>query len=354
MKTLFNWLVLVIFLSILAGCKVNENPQSNQQDFEEEEPGFSFMFYNVENLFDTEDDTLINDDEFTPGSIKHWDIYKYNQKLKHISKTVLNTGWEVPVLIGVCEVENRKVLEDLTGKTPLIKFDYGIIHINSPDRRGIDVGLLYQKGIYRPIYHHAFEVKFSFEPERATRDILYSKGAIGDDTFHIFINHWPSRWGGQAASEPKRIEAASVLRGIVDSIFRTDPDSKIIITGDFNDGPENNSILKELGAVGDQESLSHPGLYNYMHKLKSAGIGTHKYQMEWNTLDQFIVSSGLLMDTANIYTDYNSATIFEAAFLLEEDPFNPGVKPFRTYAGPRYLGGYSDHLPILLKLKYNP
>ena len=345
---------LLIVLLPFAACKVNEGQQANENPGITDSNSFVFMFYNVENLFDTEDDPEINDDEFTPVPPKFWDNHKYEMKLKLITKVVLNTGWDVPVFIGLCEVENRKVLEDLTKKTALSKFNYGIIHEDSPDHRGIDVALLYQKDIYRPVFHTTIGVRFPFEPETTTRDILYSKGTVGEDTFHIFVNHWPSRRGGPQASEPKRLEASMALRKITDSLFHVNANSKIIITGDFNDGPENNSLTKKLGAVGSIDQLRHPGLYNYMARLKSEGHGTHKYQMEWNTLDQFIVSSGLLRDTSGIHATEESAMIFKAGFLLEKDPFNPGFKPYRTYAGPRYLGGYSDHLPILLKLKYQP
>jgi predicted extracellular nuclease len=336
------------FILIYAACSTTEKvPETTTQP-----EAIRMMFYNVENLFDTEDDSLVKDEEFLPEGDKHWDNYKYFEKLKHISKVVLNTGWDVPALIGICEVENRGVLEDLVHKTPLVKFEYQIIHEESPDRRGIDVGLLYRKGVFKPVYHKAIPIHFPDKPDYKTRDILYAKGTIGKDTLHIFVNHWPSRWGGQAASEPRRVFVASVLRHYVDSLFQVSPKTKIIITGDFNDGPDNKSINTILKAAGNPDGLSEPFLFNFMYSMKKQGKGSHKYKTEWNTLDQFVVSSGLLADTLGLHVTLQSASIMDDDFLMEKDPFNPGEKPFRTYAGPRYLGGYSDHLPILLEMRF--
>jgi predicted extracellular nuclease len=339
---------LFFFILFYAACSTSEQTQERPKQVEK----IRMMFYNVENLFDTEDDSLIKDEEFLPEGDKHWDNYKYFEKLKHISKVVLNTGWEVPAIIGLCEVENRGVLEDLTRKTPLVKFEYQIIHEESPDRRGIDVGLLYRKDIFKPISHKAIPIHFADNPDYKTRDILYAKGTIGKDTLHIFVNHWPSRWGGQAASEPRRVFVASVLRHYVDSLFQISPKTKIIITGDFNDGPENKSISEILKVAKSPEELATPFLFNFMYSMKKQGKGTHKYKTEWNTLDQFIVSSGMLADTLGLHVTLKSATIMNNDFLLEKDPFNPGEKPYRTYAGPRFLGGYSDHLPILLEMLF--
>lgn len=311
------------------------------------------MFYNVENLFDTADDSLTRDEEFTPEGDKHWTGYRYFDKLTKIAKVVLNLGgWEPPALIGLCEIENRKVLEDLVSITPLKKFNYQIIHRDSPDARGIDVALIYQPEIYTPFQNRWLTVSFPFDTTLTTREILYSAGTIGSDTLHLFVNHWPSRRGGQAVSEPKRAIAAERVKMVVDSIFQKNRYAAIIITGDFNDGPEDISVSQHLGAMAHAD-FKPATLYNAMHNLKfKKGLGTHKYREEWNTLDQFIFSASMLDPKAPIHILPEDVHILEAPWLMEDDPFNPGEKPLRTYAGPKYLGGYSDHLPIYLDMTF--
>lgn len=311
------------------------------------------LFYNVENLFDTLDAPGTRDESFLPKGSYQWNGYKYYTKLQRISKVLLNTGdWNMPAIVGLCEVENRQVLEDLLQRTPLNSFNYGIVHVESPDERGIDVALLYQQDIFTPIHHQAIGIHFPDDPDDRTRDILYTIGTIGIDTLHLFVNHWPSRSGGQEASEPKRMQAAATLRGVVDSLLEANPNAKIIAMGDFNDGPTDRSMADVLQATGDSAQLIHPGLYNYMLPFFKQGIGTHKYRQEWNTLDQFVVSTGLLQARRKLTADFAAATIIQADFLLEEDPYNPGVRPNRFLLGPRYNGGYSDHLPIVLELSY--
>lgn len=311
------------------------------------------MFYNVENLFDTINSPDTRDESFLPDGDYQWNGYKYYTKLQRISKVIINTGeWNLPAVIGLCEVENRGVVEDLLRLTPLIKFNYGIVHEESPDERGIDVALLYQKELYTPISHKALTVTFPEDPDDKTRDVLYAVGQIGPDTLHFFVNHWPSRSGGQEASEPKRMRAAAVVREVVDSILTVNPNAKLILMGDFNDGPENRSMAEVLQAEGDSTKLEEKDLYNYMLPFFKKGIGTHKYRQEWNTLDQFVVSTGLLLAEEGFYTTFQSATIVRESFLMEEDPYNPGERPYRYLLGPRYHGGYSDHLPIILQLNY--
>ena len=338
-----------------AGCGTSQPSATTESDNLTSDAGQSVrvMFYNVENLFDTLDSPDTRDGSFLPDGSYSWNSYKYYTKLKRISKVILNTGaWNVPAVIGLCEVENRQVLEDLLRTTPLIKFDYGIVHEESPDERGIDVALLYQKEIYSPIAHQTLTVTFPDDPDDRTRDVLHAVGTIGPDTLHFFVNHWPSRSGGQEASEPKRMRAAAVVRQAVDSLLATNPNAKIILMGDFNDGPENRSMAEVLQAEGDSTQLEEGELYNYMLPFFKKGIGTHKYRQEWNTLDQFVVSPGLLQAQEGFYTDWSSATIVREEFLLEEDPYNPGNRPYRALLGPRWHGGYSDHLPIILELKY--
>jgi len=314
------------------------------------------MFYNVENLFDTFDDTLKIDESFLPKGDHYWTSNKYYKKINNISKVITAVGqWELPEIIGLCEIENRKVLEDLTKKTALKKFKYRIIHKESPDRRGIDVGFLYRPDRFFPISYEAIRVKFPFDANKPTRDILYVKGTnTYKDTLHIFINHWPSRWGGQTETDRKRQFAASVLRAKVDSLFKTDNNPNIIILGDLNDYPTNNSVVKVLKAHIDfsvKTDFIPEELYNlawYLQEIKEKG--THKHKGEWGVLDQIIISGSMLNPDNKIHTSPDNAHTFDAPFLLEADNNYTGEKPFRTYIGFKFHDGYSDHLPVYIDL----
>ncbi len=317
---------------------------------------YKIMFYNVENLFDTFDDTLINDEEFLPEGDRFWSNHKYYTKLNQIYKVVVAVGgWNPPAIIGLCEIENRKVIEDLVNNTPLVKFEYQIIHKESPDWRGIDVGLLYRKELFTPLSYEAIPINFPDNPESKTRDILYVKGITNNsDTLNIFINHWPSRWGGQLESENRRIFVASVLKAKVDSVFKLNPQSNIIITGDFNDYPDNKSISNVLNASQEYDQITDNQLYNLSsHLYKTKNIGTYKYQGDWDVLDQFIVSGNLLDKENKVFTSLDDIYIYNADFLLEPDDGFFGYKPNRTFIGYKYNGGYSDHLPTYLILNFN-
>jgi predicted extracellular nuclease len=311
------------------------------------------VFYNVENLFDTQKDSLTLDEEFLPGGLRYWTYNRYQQKLQNISRVITSIGgWNPPEIIGLCEIENHRVLYDLCYKSSLSKLKYKIIHQESPDLRGIDVALLYQPKSFFPISYKAIPVKFPHSPEATTRDILYVCGkAKNKDTIHIFVNHWPSRLGGQLVSEPNRIAAASILRCAVDSIFAIRPQAKIIILGDLNDYPDNKSLTEVLLAKRDFGQLASNELYNLSAFLeKSSRIGSHKFDGDWGVLDQIIVSGALLNASNGLTAKKEHVFIFDPDFLLEDDENFTGKKPFRTYIGYRYHGGYSDHLPVFLDL----
>ena len=323
--------------------------------------GIRIAFYNVENYFDTKDDSLKNDNEFLPDGVKAWNYKRYREKQNNIYRTFMAMGgWDgPPSLIGVCEIENRFVLEDLLRQTELKKFNYGVVHEESPDNRGIDVGLFYRKDHIRILKHQALPLIFPFDTAGKTRDILYVKALVlGKDTLHYFVNHWPSRWGGQAKSEPRRMEAAKVIRNKVDSIQNAYADAHIIIIGDLNDEYENRSIIEGLRAKTEVEALKPGDLFNYTRQVMAkTGMGSHKYQGHWGTLDHVIVSQSLLRgeQAGKLKASPQGAFIFTGRFLLEEDTRNTGFQPFRTYAGPKYLGGFSDHLPVFLDLLFtNP
>ena len=319
--------------------------------------GIRVSFYNVENLFDTEDDSTIMDEEFLPKGMKGWSYTRYKQKLSNIYKTMTAVGgWAgPPEIIGFCEIENRKVLYDLTTKTPFLKYDYKIVHEDSPDARGIDVGLIYRPSSFQYISHKALRLSFDFDTSAKTRDILYVCGKVNKkDTLHIFVNHWPSRRGGQAASEPRRIAAAKLVRSKIDSIQQLSPDANIILMGDFNDHAEDKSLYQTLGAKHHKDNLGQKDLYNYMYEIgKNWKMGSHKYQGHWGTLDHMIVSASLTKNTANkLVASETGAKIFAARFLLEQDKKYMGLQPYRTYAGPKFIGGFSDHLPVYIDLIY--
>ena len=335
----------LLFICITANGFSQENKHENS---------YKIMFYNVENLFDTHNDTLTNDEEFLPEGDRFWNNTKYYNKLRNIYKLIIAVGgWNPPAIIGLCEIENRKVLHDLVNNTPLVKFEYQIIHKDSPDRRGIDVGLVYRAELFEPINYMFIPINYPDQPDNKTRDILYVKGTVNSiDTLHIFVNHWPSRWGGQLESEDKRIFVASVLKAKTDSILNSDISSKILIMGDFNDSPINTSISKTLNAKTDYSNVTNSELYNLSANLQKQNIGSHKYQGEWVILDQIIVSGNLLNADEKVYTTLNDIFIFTSDFLLEPDEGYFGFRPKRTFSGYTYIGGFSDHLPTYLILNF--
>jgi predicted extracellular nuclease len=301
------------------------------------------MFYNVENFFDTMDDPDIDDIAFTPAGANHWTRQRFIQKRNNIYKTIIaaNKG-QVPHIIGLCEIENRYVLRQLTEQTPLSKYNYEIVHYDSPDRRGIDVALLYLKDSFDVISSEACKV------EGRTRDILYVKGKTKyHDTLHFFVNHWSSKWGG-AASESGRMFAASALKKRVDSIFAENILAKICIMGDFNDYPDSKPIKAlETKPLHTNEGAGH--LYNMSLHLQDNKEGSIKFQNKWELIDLFFVSGNLLFNKTGLTCSSGSIEIFKADFLLETKT-GEGDSPKRTYRGPVYVGGFSDHLPVILTL----
>ncbi|MBN1416808.1 MAG: endonuclease [Bacteroidales bacterium] len=311
------------------------------------------VFYNTENLFDTVDDSLTSDEEFLPGSALHWTYSRYKAKLEKVCKVIIATGgWNPPDVVGLGEIENSRVLQDLTDNTPLVKCEYRYIHKDSPDARGIDVALLYNPRTVRVIENIFIPVRFVVNAGKTTRDILYGKMIIRQrDTVHIFVNHWPSRSSGLLETEPARLYAAKILRLKIDSVFRTDPHQRVLVMGDFNDGPYDKSLIDGLQAKPVIESPLPGILYNLATDYeKSHKLGTHKYKGQWNMLDQIIVSGEMLIAGKGMKTSKECFSVFAPSFLLTEDAIYLGSEPFRTYKGPIYKGGYSDHLPVMVDL----
>lgn len=310
-------------------------------------------FWNVENLFDTQDDSTRNDDSFTPNGENHWSTKRYQTKLRNLYKTITamcGNGEEFnpPIIIGLAEVENDKVLRDLCQSTPLRKMGYSFVHFDSPDLRGIDNALLYRKELFTPIHAEAISLSDS-NKAFFTRDILLVQGVTTlGDTLIMLINHFPSKRGG-ANADKHRKEAANKLREIMDSIGAAHASSAIIVTGDFNASPNEPEVVPILVST-------HPKGAAYINLMSciESGRGSHKYQDNWSCIDQIIVSSNLTDGSLGIHTVTPCAQIFDAEFLLVDDEKYLGKKPFRTYLGPRYIGGYSDHLPIYIDIVRQP
>jgi hypothetical protein len=314
------------------------------------------VFYNLENLYDPYDDTTKLDDEFTSKGIKRWTFSRFLVKLDHLAKTFIAIGeWEPPAMIGICEVENHYVLNKMIYETPLKKYKYKFIHYESADVRGIDVAFLYRPELFRVVFSRNISIHFPSDSLMHTRDILYVKGVVfNTDTVHIFVNHWPSRRGGFTESVPKRRLVAQTLRSALDSLQNNRGDPQIIIMGDFNDEPDQPAICEVLKAEAYSAQTTPVSLVNLMlPKMNNVNEGTHKFQGKWAILDQFMVSGNFLLKKKGLQTSPGSVHIFHAAFLMEEDERFLGGKPFRTYSGPRYTGGFSDHLPVFLDVWSN-
>lgn len=326
----------MIFLSI--GISAQEN--------------FRVMFYNVENLFDTKDDPLKDDDEFLPDGKFRWTGRKYWKKLKNITRVITAVGgMHSPALVGLCEVENDSVVFDLTARSPLRAQKYDYIVTDSPDERGIDVALLYQRDQFKLLEKNEYRISFSDPATGPSRNILHAVGQlVNGDTLDVFVCHFPSRSGGQLASEPARKDAALLLRNKTDSLFCCRGQAHIVIMGDFNDHPNDKSLSCVLEAQMLSDEPNESELYNlFYHRIKETDFGTYKFRGQWEVLDQFIVSGNLLSKNASVFLKNNEATVFKADFLLEED--KKGEKrPYRTYMGPVYKGGFSDHLPVFIDL----
>ncbi len=319
-----------------------------------ERQNLKIMCYNVENFFDCVDDSLTDDSEFLPTGMRGWNITKYQKKQVNIGKVITSIGgWEAPALVGLCEVESNKCLYDLTHYSGLKNLQYKFLHHESPDARGVDVALLYQPRIFKPIHNEAIRINFPSSPTTKTRDILFASGVIPTgDTLHIFVCHFPSRLGGELESDDKRMFVASVVRAKVDSLFASNSKSNIVIMGDFNDYPTNKSMVEILKAKPLTTNNAPNDLYNMVYKMHVEGKGSNKHNGEWGALDQMIISGNLLDSSAKIHTTQNVVHFFDADFVLEDDKLFLGKQPFRTYVGMKYQAGFSDHLPVYADFWY--
>jgi hypothetical protein len=333
---------LLLFFVIVGDCFSQEN------ELKEE---YTFMFYNTENFFDCINDSLTKDDEFTPDADRRWNIGRLRNKANKLAKVILAAGkWNSPVFVGLCEIESREVLEVLVKQTPLSKYNYKIIHKDSPDNRGIDVALIYRSELFKPFEYKAIQVIDPLDPKFKTRDILLVDGILNNcDTIHAFVNHWPSRYGGLMETMRYRSLAASTLKKSIREVFSKYPKAKIICMGDFNDEPEDESLFHVLNAIKKDNTNNKGEMINLSFKWLTRSVQTIKNLYSWQVFDQWIVSDYLM--EMNGCLKFPKAEIFEAGFLLETDKKYGGVKPKRTYAGFKYQDGFSDHLPVTLKFQ---
>jgi len=333
-KNLVLYLILVFLISSCTSVKRTSRRE------------FTVVSYNVENLFDTIDDSKIPDDEFLPESLKNWNTERYQKKLNDLVRVIsdINPN-ELPEIVGLVEIENRSVLEDLVRTGAFNGNKYGIIHEESPDYRGIDVALIYRKDAFKEIGHETLPVIFEDDPNFKTRDILHVTGEFRNRTVHLFVNHWPSRIGGEDKTEPKRVLAASVLKKKVDQILDLDPKARIIIMGDMNDEPINKSLNETLGA---KAPASHAELVNLMIPDDTAGLGTYFYSGNWNMLDNLVVS-GEMISGKHIKVENQKGFIYSSDWMIYTNKTGDKT-PNRTYVGEKYVGGVSDHFPVYLKM----
>jgi len=311
---------------------------------------YTFMFCNTENFYDSENDPLTNDDEFTPQGNRGWTSYRYHTKAERLGKVIVAAGkWNPPVFVGLCETENLDVLKLLTGIAPLEKYHYKIVQKDSPDERGIDVAFIYRPDLFSPFDYETIPINDPNDKTFKTRDILRVTGVLnGCDTLHIFVNHWPSRYGGIMETINYRSLAASMLKKSVLALQQKFGKAKIICIGDFNDTPKDESVAKVLEAREEDSPDLDGELINLSYQWISQPVQTIKSQYTWEVFDQVIVSDFFLKEN-NCY-QFQKTEIFNPAFLLEPDQKFGGVKPKRTYIGMKYQEGFSDHLPVLVKI----
>lgn len=311
-------------------------------------------FYNFENLFDTIDSPDTNDEEFLPNGDRHWTGEVYREKLKNLARVVSELGTDLTpdgvAILGVSEIENRTVLEDFVKQPAVASRNYQIVHFDSPDRRGIDVGLIYQPKYFTITGSAALPLMiYGDDGERIyTRDILYVAGLLDGEPLHVLVNHWPSRRGGEAATAPFRNAGALVCKNVKDSLLQIDPNAKVIVMGDLNDDPTSPSVKKVLAAKNKEKDVKAGDFFNPMYDFFKKGIGTLAYRDAWSLFDQIIISEGLVEENQRGFKFYK-ASVYNPKYLIQKTGQFKGY-PFRTFDFDNYIGGYSDHFPVFVYL----
>ena len=339
-KLLFCSIFLVSFMS---------NSQDKTYDIR------TIAFYNVENLFDTINDPKKFDDDRTPNGKDRYTSKVYWDKIDKLSRVLSEIGNKEtgtsPVILGVCEIENRAVLEDLISSKKLKEQHYGIVHYDSPDERGIDVALLYQKRYFKPLSHKIHKLLIYKDDGKRdyTRDQLAVSGILDGELIHVIVNHWPSRSGGEAKSRPFRIAAAKLNLKVIDSLQQIDSRAKIITMGDLNDDPDSPSIKKILIAKEKKTNVKPIiGLYNPMASMHRQGFNTLAYRDNLNLFDQIIFTQPFLEKDYSSYRFYKAGIYNKGYLITNKGPFKG--YPFRSYNYNTYQGGYSDHFPVYIYL----
>ena len=309
-------------------------------------------FYNLENLFDTINTENVRDEEFTPEGQNRWTPDRYLIKLDMLAEVISQIGYDLtkdaPAIIGVSEIENIDVLEDLVNTPALKPYNYKIVHYDSPDKRGVDVGLLYQPKYFTVTGSVSYELTIEGRDDFYSRDQLLVSGLFDGEPLSIIVNHWPSRRGGEKRSRPLRNAAADLTRSIADSLMQIDKNAKVIVMGDLNDDAVDPSVKDHLKTTGKIDKISEGYFYNPMEKLFKNGIGSLAWRDSWNLFDQIVISQGLIGEDKIDYKFYK-ANVFNKNFLKNKEGRYKGY-PLRTYAGGIYQGGYSDHFPVYIYL----
>ncbi|OIQ29269.1 MAG: endonuclease [Bacteroidetes bacterium MedPE-SWsnd-G2] len=338
---------LVVLVLVFTGCFMANAQEKKKFKIH------TIAFYNLENLFDTINDPNKFDEASPIMEMKANREEVYKKKVTNMAKVIADIGSSTaknsPAIIGVSEVENRQVLVDVVNDPKLIAKDYGIIHFDSPDARGIDVALLYQKGLFQPISESTHELKIYDDTDKDriyTRDQLLVSGKLDGDLIHVIVNHWPSRRGGEARSRPKRVAAAKLSKHLVDSLQVIDPYAKVFVMGDLNDNPTNKSVKDILKAKGEKENVKLKGIFNPMEGFAKDGLGSNAYRDSWSLFDQIMFTQPLLEKEYSSFR-YYKAGIFNTNYLISKSGRYKGY-PFRSFSNGTFTDGYSDHFPVFV------
>ena len=302
-------------------------------------------FWNVENLYDTLNDKWKNDEDFTPEGMNRWSGQRYRTKIDHLATVISEMAADITpdglAILGLCEVENKSVVQDLVSSPQLKKRNYQFVHIEGPDIRGVDPAFIYNPVYFKIKKAVSYRIKLVTDSTHKTRDILVVSGFFLGEALTVLVNHWPSRRGGEMLSRENRNAAAKVARHIADSITSTDPSAKILIMGDLNDDPVNESVKKHIGTYADIKLANDDLYFNPMERPYKQGIGTLAWQDSWNLFDQILLNRNWLPHKYESW-QYYTVRIFNKEYL-KADYGNFKGYPFRTYSGGSYTGGYSDH-----------
>ena len=317
---------------------------------------YKVVFYNLENLFDTINDPNKNDEEYLPEGARKWTTYRYNQKLHNMERVLFDVALQdknFPVVIGVSEIENRLVLEDLLAQPKLAKANYRIVHFDSPDRRGVDCAFFYRPNQFQLEGSEAHRISFPGRPNFLTRDLVAMWGKIEGEPFYFIVSHWPSRLGGKERSQYSRDFVAAKCKHICDSVRTVNPNTKVVIMGDFNDDATDASVVEVLGAKGNIKKLEANDMFNPFNAMLKAGYGTLAYRDSWNLFDNIVVSENLATGSTGALKIQKKegakfyGNIFTAPYMIQKEGQYKNY-PLRSFVGSNFQNGYSDHFPVYI------